>query len=155
MDVLVFEIGGIRYGLPALQVREIVRAVTIVPLPNAPTIVEGIVNVRGDVVPVLDVRARFRLSAKLLAHTDHFVMAWAGPRLVGIRADRAHSLVRVDTDVVEHPALVTRDMTYVAGVARLPDGLVLIHDLVTFLDDGETAALDGAMRTAAQAAESR
>jgi purine-binding chemotaxis protein CheW len=150
MDVLVFEVGGISYALPAPQVREIVRAVTIVPLPKAPRIVEGIVNVRGAVVPVLDLRARFRLPSKPLAHTDHFILAWAGSRLVAIRADRARSLVRLEADTIEDPALVTRDTQYVAGVAKLPDGLVLIHDLVAFLDDDETAALDGAMRTAAQ-----
>src|SRR5688572_3677891 len=95
MDVLVFEVGGVRYGLPASQVREIVRAVTIVPLPRAPAIVEGVVNVHGTVVPVLDLRTRFRLPAKPLSHTDHLVLAWAGPRLVALRADRAIAMERI------------------------------------------------------------
>jgi purine-binding chemotaxis protein CheW len=151
MDVLVFEVGGVRYGLPAAQVREIVRAVTIVPLPQAPPIVEGLINVRGNLVPVFDVRTRFRLAAKPLSHTDHLVLAWAESRLVAIRADRALNLERVEPDSIEDPTLLARETRYVAGVAKLPDGLVLIHDLRAFLDEAETTALDDAMASAAQA----
>jgi purine-binding chemotaxis protein CheW len=151
MDVLVFEVGGVRYGLPAPQVREIVRAVTIVPLPKAPPIVEGLINVRGDLVPVFDVRTRFRLAAKPLSHTDHLVLAWAESRLVAIRADRALNLERVESDSIEDPTLLARETRYVAGVAKLPDGLVLIHDLRAFLDEAETTALDDAMASAARA----
>ena len=64
-EVLVFEVEGQRYGLPTADVRELVRAVTITPLPNAPAVIEGVVNVRGRVLPVLDMRARFRLPARL------------------------------------------------------------------------------------------
>jgi purine-binding chemotaxis protein CheW len=145
MDVVVFEVGGVRYALPAAQVQEIVRAVTIVPLPKGPPIVEGLVNVRGDVVPVLDVRTRFRLSPKPLAPTDHLILASAGSRLVAIRADCAQTLAHIDAGDVEDPKVAVRDAPYVTGVAKLPDGLVLIHDLRSFLDQAETAALDDAM----------
>ena len=145
MDVLVFAVGGVRYALPAAQVQEVVRAVTIVPLPTGPRIVEGLINVRGGLVPVLDVRTRFRLAPKPLAPTDHLILASAGSRRVAIRADRAQSLVRIDAAGVEDPKVVVGEAAYIAGVAKLPDGLVLIHDLVSFLDQAETAALDDAM----------
>src|SRR5436309_14010618 len=63
-EVLIFEVGSQRYGLPAAGVRELVRAVTVTPLPRAPAIVEGVIDLRGTIVPVLDIRARFRLPAK-------------------------------------------------------------------------------------------
>src|SRR5437870_13646015 len=89
LEILVFEVGGQRYGLPAAEVREILRAVAIVPLPRAPAIIEGIINIRGTVVPVLDLRTRFRLPAKPVEPADHLVVAWAGERLVAVRVDRA------------------------------------------------------------------
>jgi purine-binding chemotaxis protein CheW len=144
MDVLVFEVGGLRYALPALEVREILRCVAIVPLPQAPSIIEGLINVRGTLVPVLDIRTRFRLPSKPAAHTDHLVLAWAG-RLVAIRADRALGLVGVEPADVEDPATLVSGAEYVSGVAKLADGLVLIHDLRSFLDDAERVTLDTSM----------
>ena len=145
LEVLVFEVGGQRYALRSFEVRELVRAVTMVPLPKAPAIVEGIINVRGVVVPVLDIRTRFRLPAKAAAHTDHLILAWAGPRLVALRADRALDVARLEASEVEDAKAVVPGADYVAGVAKLSDGLVLIHDLRTFLSQAEAAALDEAL----------
>jgi purine-binding chemotaxis protein CheW len=151
MDLVVFEIDGRRYALPAADVREVVRAVTVSPLPGAPPIVEGLINVRGVLVPVLDLRARFRLPAKHPSHTDHLLLASAGTRLVAIRADRALDLVHVDPADVENPTAIVPDAHRVRGVAKLADGLVLIHDLRTFLKDTEAVALDDALAAAAPA----
>ena len=78
LEIVVFEVGGQQYGLPASDVRELQRAATLTPLPRAPAIVEGVVNLRGAVVPVLDIRSRFRLPPKPMEPTDHFVVARAG-----------------------------------------------------------------------------
>ena len=144
-EVLVFEVGGQTYGLPTADVRELVRAVAITPLPNAPAAIEGVVNVRGRVLPVLDVRARFRLPAKPLEPSDHFIVASAGPRGVILRVDRATHLVWVDEASVQAAETLGPSANYVAGVATLEDGLVLIHDLVTFLSAAEATALDAAL----------
>jgi len=101
LEVLVFEVGGQRYALASADVKELARAVTVVRLPKAPPIVEGVIDVRGAVVPVLDIRSRFRLAAKPLEPTDHLVLAWAGTRLVALRVDRAFDLVRLAADAVE------------------------------------------------------
>ena len=144
-EVLVFEVGGQRYGLPSVDVRELVRAVAITPLPNAPAVIEGVVNVRGRVLPVLDIRARFRLPAKPLDPSDHFIVASAGPRGVILRVDRATHIAVVDDASVQPPQTLGPSGTYVAGVAKLDGGLVLIHDLTTFLSAAEAASLDEAL----------
>jgi purine-binding chemotaxis protein CheW len=138
-------VGGQRYGLPIVDVRELVRAVAITPLPNAPAVIEGVVNVRGRIVPVLDVRARFRLPAKPLDPSDHFIVASAGPRGVILRVDRATHLALVDEASVQPPETLGPNATYVAGVAKLDGGLVLIHDLATFLSAAEATSLDEAL----------
>ena len=148
-EVLVFEAGGQRYGLPIVDVRELVRAVMITPLPNAPAVIEGVVNVRGLVLPVLNVRARFRLPARPLDPSDHFIVASAGPRRVILHVDGATHLALVDEASVQPPETLGPSGTYVAGVARLEDGLVLIHDLATFLSAAEAASLDEALRAPA------
>jgi purine-binding chemotaxis protein CheW len=148
-EVLVFEVGGQTYGLPTADVRELVRAVAITPLPGAPGVIEGVVNVRGCVLPVLDVRARFRLPPKALDPSDHFIVASAGPRGVILRVDRATHLALVDEGSVQAPETLGPAAAYVSGVARLEDGLVLIHDLTSFLSAAESEALDEALRAPA------
>jgi purine-binding chemotaxis protein CheW len=148
-EILLFEIGGERYGLLARDVRELIRAVTIAPLPKAPAIVEGLINLRGRIVPVLDIRTRFRIPAKPLEPSDHLVVAMTGAGLVAIRVDRAMDLVRVDDRDIEEAKRIVPQAEHVAGVAKLADGLVLIHDLRTFLSESEGLALDDALRSAA------
>jgi purine-binding chemotaxis protein CheW len=148
MEVLVFELSGIRYALPAADIGELVRAVTVIPLPKGPPVVEGIINVRGRVVPVLDVRARFQLPSKAASPTDHLILARAGERLVAIRVDRALGLARLEPADIEDARTALPGADYVIGVAKLPDGLVLIHDLRTFLSAAEAATLVHAIATA-------
>jgi purine-binding chemotaxis protein CheW len=144
-EVLVFEIGGQRYALPAADVREIVRAVAITPLPRAPAIVEGVINFRGRIVPVLDLRSRFRLPAKPLEPTDHLIIAWSGERIGALRVDHATELIRLDPAAVEEAKAVVPGVEYVAWVAKRSEDLVLIHDLRTLLSRAETAALAEAL----------
>lgn len=141
----VFDLAGCRYGIPLADTREFLRVPSIVLLPKAPLIVEGIVNIRGTVVPVLDLRKRFRLPEKLPHPADHLVVAQAGSRLVALRVDRVLGIEDVDPKDIEDATAITPRAEYVAGVAKLPDGLVLIHDLRTFLADSEARDLDGAL----------
>src|SRR5580658_10251115 len=140
-EILVFELEDQRYGIPLDDVIETVRAVAITPLPQAPPIVEGILNFRGRVVPVLDVRARFRQRPKAMDIHDHLILARTGARQVALRVDRAAGLVRVPGKDLEDAEKIIPGLGYVTGVARLPDGLVLIHDLGTFLSGPEDRAL--------------
>ncbi len=146
-EVLVFEVAGQKYGLPTDDVRELVRAVAITPLPSAPAVIEGVVNVRGRVVPVLDLRARFHLPARALDPSDHFIVAAAGPRGVILRVDRATHLALIEEACIQAPETLGPGVDYVAGVAKVDGGMVLIHDLSTFLSAAEAAGLDHALDT--------
>lgn len=148
VTILVFTVDGGRYALRQEAVVEVAAAVSASPLPKAPAIVEGVINVRGVVVPVLDLRARFGLPAKATEPSDHLIIARAAGRLVAVRADRALGLAEVPDAEITPPERVSAGTEFVAGIARLPDGLVLIHDLVSFLTEAEGLALDAA-RTAA------
>jgi purine-binding chemotaxis protein CheW len=142
MELLTFEIWHERFGIPLADVREVVRAVSINRLPKAPPVVEGVVNVRGSIVPVLDIRARFKLPPKAVEPSDHLVIASAKRRLVAIRVDRVTGLVMLTKGDVEDPTVAVPGSQWVAGIAKLHDGLLLIHDLATFLSTAEAEALD-------------
>ena len=143
MELLTFEIWRERFGIPLADVREIVRAVSIARLPQAPLVVEGVINVRGSIVPTLDIRARFNLPPKAVEPSDHLVIAFAKRRLVAIRVDRVTDLLTLARSEVEDVTVAVPGSTLVAGVAKLHDGLLLIHDLATFLSAAEAEALDG------------
>jgi purine-binding chemotaxis protein CheW len=152
VEILVFELGRQRYAVPLREVREIVRAVAITPLPTAPPVIEGIIDVRGSVVPVFDLRSRLGLPPKPIALTDHFIIAWTAPRLVAIRVDRADWMATVADAEIEPVRAVTPHSEYLDGIARLPDGLVLIHDLESFLSAAESASLDASLAARAASA---
>jgi purine-binding chemotaxis protein CheW len=144
-QLLTFEVGASRFATPAGVVREVVRAVAITALPKAPPIVEGIINFRGTLVPVLDIRQRFRLPAVPVAPEQHLIIAQAGNRLVALRVDRALDLVAVDADAIESAARVAPGTEYVAGIAKLADGLLVIHNLESFLSFEEAVQVDAAV----------
>jgi purine-binding chemotaxis protein CheW len=154
MDLLVFETAGRRYALPLAEVREVVRAVAITPLPGAPAAVEGVVNLRGELVPVMDVRLRERLPRKELDPREYLLLARVAARTVAVRVDRVGEPVTVADEQVRSAAEVASVADHVAGIATLEDGLAVICDLERFLSPDETTALDEALATAG-AAEGR
>jgi purine-binding chemotaxis protein CheW len=145
LGVVVFRMGSVSYGLFATDVQEILPAATIVPLPEAPPIVEGIVDVHGTVVPVLDLRARLRLAPKPLAPSDHLILVRTNGRVVALRADRAEALAEIAPGSIEAVDRAVPGVGLVAGVARLPDGMLLIHDPTRFLSEAEAMSLEEAL----------
>ncbi len=144
-EVLLFTLEDQRYALPMPDVRELVRAVRLTPLPRAPDVVEGLLNLRGELLPVLDLRRRFRLPPRPISPLDHFIIARAGPRLVGLRVDRAEGLLELEPGALDETPQALPGVGYVAGAVKLPEGLVLVHDLKTFLSEAEALALDSAL----------
>ncbi len=155
VGLLTFELDGQRCALLASEVLEVQRVVAMARLPRCPDIVEGVIDLRGKLVPVLDVRSRLGLPPSPLALSDHLVVASvprtgsgaaphpSGPRVVAIRVDRALDLVPVPPEKIEDPRPVA-GAAQAAGVAKLADGLVLIHDLRSFLSLDEEQQLDHA-----------
>jgi len=144
-ELLVFALDAHRFALPADAVVQVVRVVASAPLPGAPEMVEGVINARGSIVPVLDVRARLGLPAAEVDPDQHLILARAGPRVVALRVDRAMALLTIPAGAIEPIERVAPGTRLVAGVARLPDGVLVIHDLERFLSLDEGARLDAAL----------
>lgn len=145
LDLLVFELAGARYALELACVREVLRAVFITPLPDAPPVVEGVVDIRGEIVPVYDLRARFDLPARALTPDEVLIAAWTGERRVAIRAETVEWMAQVPVTAVSDPSGFRLGSRRIKGVLQLEDGLVLIQDLAAFLDQAEADSLGRAL----------
>jgi len=154
LELLVFELAAVRYALDLSCVREVVRAVFITPLPGAPPVVEGVISVRGELVPVYDFRARFALPPRPLHPDEVIVTAWTGERRVGFRCERTEWVRDVSRSAVESAPGFAAGTTgrRLSGVVRLDGGLVLIHDLSAFLEEAERAVLEEALAAHGDAA---
>ncbi|MEX1051071.1 MAG: chemotaxis protein CheW [Gemmatimonadales bacterium] len=148
VQILAFSLGELQLALPAAVVREVTRAVAITRLPKAPAIVEGVINVRGQLVPALDLRRRFGLPANPISLQQHLIIAHADARLVALRVDRVLDLATVQDDDIETATRVVPGAEYAEGIAKLSDGLLVIHDLARFLSLEEGGQLDAATRGA-------
>ena len=146
-QLISFMLGEQCYALRLSAVERVVRAVEINPLPQAPEVVTGIINLQGQIIPVINMRRRFRLPERDIALTDCLVIAHTARRPVGLVVDAV-------TDVFEYPEQsiagaesILPGLEYIEGVVKLRDGLVLIHDLDKFLSLEEEAFLAQALET--------
>lgn len=148
-SLLVFMLGDQRYALPLPKVDRVVRMVAITPLPKVPDIILGVVNIQGRVIPVVNMRRRFHLPERELALTDQLVVAHTARRPVALVADAVLDVIACpvqDMVVAEH---IVPGVEHVAGVVKLDDGLIFIHDLDKFLSLEEENFLAHALENGA------
>jgi purine-binding chemotaxis protein CheW len=141
---VVFGLDTGRYAISLAAVDRIVRAVHVTPLPLAPGIVLGAINVEGCVLPVLNLRRRFRLPERNINPSDHFLIARTAQRRVVLVIDAAQGLLEHPSTAVIDVESIAPGLAHIRGVITLEDGLVLIHDLERFLSPDESHALDEA-----------
>ena len=140
-----FRLDERKYALPLAAVERVVRAVEVTPLAKAPAIVLGVIDVEGRVLPVLDVRLRFRLPEREITPADQFLIAQTARRTVALLIDEVQGVIERSSTEIVGPAQIVPGLEQIQGVIKFDDGLALIHDLDTFLSLGETQALDKAM----------
>lgn len=147
--LIVFALDRQRYALPLPVVDRVVRMVAITPLPKAPDIVLGVVNIQGRVIPVIDMRRRFRLPEREIALTDQLVVAHTMRRPVALVADAVEDVITCAEQSLIAAENILSKVEYVEGVVKLTDGLILIHDLDKFLSLEEESSLDQALENRA------
>lgn len=145
IHLVVFRLDDRRFALPLAAVEHVVRAVDVTPLPRAPSIVLGAINVAGHVLPVLNVRRRFAMSERALVPADSFLLARTARRPVVLAIDEAEGVVERPLGDIVESAQIAPGLEHFPGVVGFDDGLVLIHDLERFLSLDESQALDDAM----------
>lgn len=144
--LVVFRLEGRRYALPLPSVERAVRAAEVTPLPKAPAIVLGVIDVGGQVLPVLNVRKRFRLPEREITVDDQFLIARAGSRTVVLVVDVVEGIMDSPAAGRVAAAEIVPGLEQVEGVFKHADGLILIHDLEKFLSLDEGQNLDEALK---------
>ncbi len=145
--LVVFVIVDQRYALHLAVVLQVLRMVEVSSLPKAPSVVLGVINVHGRIIPVVDVRRRFGHSAAPYGLTSRLLVARTPRRTLALPVDDVLGVQEMPSEQVTKPEALVPGAGLVAGIAALPDGVLLIHDLDTFLSLDEeqqlTHALEG------------
>lgn len=142
-QIVGLDLAGEAYGVEISRIQEIIRMQPITRVPNGPAFVEGVTNLRGRVIPVLDLRRRFGLVAGEASRRSRIVVAELGQYTVGLVVDGVSEVLRVPADVIEPPSalVTTADSTFLRGVAKLDERLILLLDLASILSNDEHAEL--------------
>jgi len=126
IQLVVFRVGKSEYALPVTNVGEILRMVAIAPVPEAPSWLPGVINLRGKVIPVIDLRTRLGLPEAKVGVNTPIVVTESEGQMVGLVADAVTELMTVQLDAVEPPDELAGPGNAVEGVARAGDRLILI-----------------------------
>ena len=145
VQIVVFNLDDQRYALHLLCVEQAVRMVEITPLPKAPAIVLGLVNVHGEVIPVLNIRKRFRLPEREADLGDQLIIARPVRRLVALVVDAVNDVHALSSGEMLAPETILPQLEHVEGVVKLDEGMVFIQNLDAFLSLEEEQALQASI----------
>lgn len=141
---VVFQLEDELYGVEILQVRGIEKVLPLTRVPNAPSFVKGVCNLRGSVIPVIDLKKRLGLSSSGDDSNAKIIIVNVGKQVVGMTIDAAADVVSLDSSQVEpSPSLVSGiDAQFISGVAKVSNRLLIILDMESILTTDQINLLD-------------
>lgn len=145
-QIVVFTIEALRYGIPLAAVDRVVRMVEITPLPAGPEFIHGVINVQGEIMPVLNLRRRFGLPEQPLELSDQLIITRFAGRCYALVADTVSEVHLFQVREVAEAAAILPGLPFLSGVAKLPDGMILIHDPEKLLSPRELLKVDKAVK---------
>lgn len=161
LQLVSFVVGAEEYAIPILAVQEINRMMAITKVPQSPPFVEGVINLRGKVIPVVDLRKRFGMPVSENTGDERIVVVEVQgeteARVIGFTVDKVNRVLRIGNDIVEPaPAMACgADSEYVLGVGKLEEGLLILLSLDKLFSQRElelAATAASTLDSAAQAA---
>ncbi len=145
MQCVTFTLEEETYGIDVMQVQEVLREIEVAPVPGAPHYVMGIINLRGNVVSVIDARMRFGLPAKESTDLTRIIVIEVHQHIIGILVDSVAEVVDIKRAEIETAPNVGTDDTakYIDGVVSRGENLLILVDLNKLLSTEEWSELDG------------
>lgn len=143
LQLVSFNIGTEEFGVEILKVQEINRMVEITKVPQAPHYVEGVINLRGKVIPIIDLRKRFNLDVKEYDKNTRIVVVDISGSIMGMIVDAVSEVLRLPSSTIEPPPEIVTGLNaeYIKGVAKLEDRLLIFLDLSRVIDAAEMASM--------------
>ncbi|HXC93501.1 MAG TPA: chemotaxis protein CheW [Geobacteraceae bacterium] len=131
LHLVTFQLGKEEYGVEIASVQEIIRATDITHVPGAPSHVRGVINLRGKIIPVVDLRRRFALASVESSDNQRIIVVELGEKRIGMLVDSVSQVIKVPAGVVEEmPEEATSvDENFIRGVGKLESRLIIILDL--------------------------
>ena len=135
--IAVFELNGEAYGVDTGVVREIARMQDIAPVPNTPAFIDGVMNLRGRIIAVVDLRTRFGMPRTEHDNDTRIVIVELAGNLVGMIVDAVNEIRTIQADEIDDTAVATAEVddSYVRGMLKLPDRLIIMLDLEQAFND--------------------
>ncbi|AIY89716.1 chemotaxis protein CheW [Geoglobus acetivorans] len=140
VQVIVFTLGEERYGVDISQVREIIKPSEITRIPNAPDFVEGVINLRGQITTIINLRKRFNMEPKPIDNNTRIIVVEYDNAVIGMMVDNVTEVKYLPVSEIEElPQVITSrsEARFLKGVGKLPDGLLILIDLNKVLSDEE------------------
>jgi purine-binding chemotaxis protein CheW len=130
LQFVTFKVGNEEYAIDILKVQEINRIVDITPVPNSPHYIEGVINLRGRVIPVINLRKFFGLETKTSDTNSRIIVVDIGI-VLGVMVDSVSEVLRVSSDIVEPPPSMSVSISseYIKGIGKLNDRLLILIDI--------------------------
>ena len=143
MQVACFSVGGEEYAVDIMKIKEIINPVRITPVPKAPPFIDGIIELRGAILPVVDLRKRFDLPPTGLTRESKYIIIAVDGRIVGLVVDRVREVTRIELEQLRSaPALAVGDgARFFTGVFQRDGRIVMLVDLDEILSSTEKVAL--------------
>jgi purine-binding chemotaxis protein CheW len=142
---VVFHLDERRHAVDLATVERVARLVDITPLPHAPGIIAGVIDVEGQVIPVVDIRERLGLPKHEASLGDRLIIARTAHRRIAFVADAVSGVITTSSEHIDAQMILSSTQR-MEGVLKLADGLVLIHDLTRFLSLDEETQLDASLK---------
>ncbi|HUY39990.1 MAG TPA: chemotaxis protein CheW [Candidatus Dormibacteraeota bacterium] len=146
VQVATFHIGTEEYGVDISQIQEIIRMTEITHVPRTPDFIEGVINLRGQLIPIIDLRARFGMERIVPTKSTRIIVTDVGTKRVGIVVDSASAVLTIPIEAIEEaPEMVAGvGADYLQGVGKIGDRLVILLDLTMVISAPQRHDLDGA-----------
>lgn len=143
LQLVTFEVGNEEFAIDILKVREINRLMELTRVPQSPPDVEGVINLRGRIIPVIDLRRRFGIGEAKRDDKTRIVVVEVNKRVLGFLVDCVHEVLRINSDIVDQAPTTACGLRsdYVAGVAKLSDRLIILLDIEKLLGSEASEAL--------------
>jgi purine-binding chemotaxis protein CheW len=144
LQLVSFVIGSEEFAIPILAVQEINRLMQITRVPQSPAFIEGVINLRGKIIPVMNLRTRFGLERLDDSSDARIIVVEVAQRTIGFTVDRVNEVLRIGADIVEPPPQMVCgiDTDYVEGVGKLKDRLLILLSLERLFTDGTLEQID-------------
>ncbi len=150
-QIVSFRLAEEEYGLDIMKVQEIILIGEITQMPQSPDFVRGLINLRGHVIPIIDLRKRFGFPDAARSESQRIIVVNVGKRTMGIVVDEVDQVLRVKAEDIEPPPTSVKGINhdFITGLVKRDKKLVILLDIEYLLTDRERSALaDGASAAA-------